>query len=195
LRTPHSEGFDPDRDLIRIGVANQTTMLKTETEEMQRRLGEAVRRRDGGSSENFKLFETICGATQERQDALHEMLKEPMNLLLVVGGYNSSNTSQLVKIGGKHLPSFFIRDADCLHSLEEIAHHDLGRKREVTSYSEALLGEAPVTVGITAGASCPNNLIEQTILKVFLFVAFRRKKSPQPDPCAMMGHLSGWARA
>jgi len=163
----YSEGFDPDRDLIRIGVANQTTMLKSETEEMQRRLGESVRRRDGGSTENFKLFETICGATQERQDALHELLKEPMNLLLVVGGYNSSNTSQLVKIGGKQLPSFFIRDADCLQSLEEIVHYDLARKQEVTSYSDALLGEGPVSVGITAGASCPNNLIEQTILKVF----------------------------
>lgn len=163
----HSEGFDPDRDLQRIGVANQTTMLKSETEEMQRRLGASVQRRDHGSTENFRLFETICGATQERQDALFKMLEHPMDLLLVVGGYNSSNTSQLVKIGGKHLPTFFIRDADCLHSLEEIVHYDLGRKHEVTSYSSALLGDGPVTVGITAGASCPNNLIEQTILKIF----------------------------
>lgn len=163
----HSDGFDPDRDLCRIGVANQTTMLKSETEEMQRRLGAAVQRRDHGATENFRLFETICGATQERQDALFEMLNEPMDLLLVVGGYNSSNTSQLVKIGGKHLPTFFIRDADCLRSLEEIVHYDLSRKHEVTSYSTALLGEGPVTVGITAGASCPNNLIEQTILKIF----------------------------
>lgn len=163
----HSEGFDPDRDLKRIGVANQTTMLKSETEEMQRRLGASVQRRDHGSTENFRLFETICGATQERQDALFKMLEHPMDLLLVVGGYNSSNTSQLVKIGGKHLPTFFIRDADCLHSLEEIVHYDLGRKHEVTSYSSALLGDGPATVGITAGASCPNNLIEQTILKIF----------------------------
>jgi len=163
----YSEGFDPDRDLRRIGVANQTTMLKSETEEMQRRLGLAMQRRDAGSTENFKLFETICGATQERQDALHEMLQEPMDLLLVVGGYNSSNTSQLVKIGGKHLPSFFIRDAGCLQTLDQIVHYDLSRKQEVTSYSDALLGNGPITVGITAGASCPNNLIEQTILKVF----------------------------
>jgi 4-hydroxy-3-methylbut-2-enyl diphosphate reductase len=163
----YSDGFDPDRDLQRIGVANQTTMLKSETEEMQRRLGAAVQRRDGGATENFKLFETICGATQERQDALYEMLREPMDLLLVVGGYNSSNTSQLVKIGGKHLPSFFIRDAACLQSLDQIIHYDLASKQEVTSYSSVLLGDGPVTVGITAGASCPNNLIEQTILKIF----------------------------
>lgn len=163
----YSEGFDPDRDLQRIGVANQTTMLKSETEEVQRRLGAAVQRRDHGSTENFRLFETICGATQERQDALFEMLKEPMDMLLVVGGYNSSNTSQLVKIGGKHLPSFFIRDASCLRTLQEILHFDLRERKEVTSYSATLLGNGPVTVGITAGASCPNNLIEQTILKVF----------------------------
>lgn len=162
-----SEGFDPDRDLWKVGVANQTTMLKSETEEMQSRLRQAVLTRDGGREENFQIFETICGATQERQDALHEMLREEMDLLLVVGGYNSSNTSQLVKIGGGHLPTFFIRSAECLRSLREIAHFDLAQKTEVTSYSEVLLGERPVTVGITAGASCPNNLIEETILKVF----------------------------
>jgi 4-hydroxy-3-methylbut-2-enyl diphosphate reductase len=163
----YSPGFDPDRDLRRIGVANQTTMLKTETEEMQRRLGEAVKRRDQGSTENFRLFETICGATQERQDALHDLLRHPMDVLLVVGGYNSSNTSQLVKIGGQRLPTFFIRDAECLHALDAITHYDLKRREEVTSYSQALLEDGDVTVGITAGASCPNNLIEQTILKIF----------------------------
>ena len=162
-----SQGFDPDRDLRRVGVANQTTMLKSETEEMQRRVRNAILERDQGNGENFRIFETICGATQERQDALHEMLAEKMDLLLVVGGYNSSNTSQLVKIGGQHLPTFFIRSAECLRSLREIAHFDLSRKSEVTSYSEVLLGEGPVTVGVTAGASCPNNLIEETIRKVF----------------------------
>lgn len=162
-----SEGFDPDRDLRKVGVANQTTMLKSETEEMQRRVRNAILTRDQGREENFQIFETICGATQERQDALHDLLREKMDLLLVVGGYNSSNTSQLVKIGGKHLPTFFIRSAECLRSLQEIAHFDLGKKGEVTSYSDALLGEGPATIGITAGASCPNNLIEETILKVF----------------------------
>jgi len=162
-----SEGFDPDRDLQKVGVANQTTMLKSETEEMQRRLRNAIMKRDDGAEDNFQIFETICGATQERQDALHELLREEMDLLLVVGGYNSSNTSQLVKIGGVHLPTFFIRSAACLRSLSEIAHFDLEQKNEVASYSDVLLGTEPVTIGITAGASCPNNLIEETILKVF----------------------------
>ncbi len=164
----HSDGFDPDLHLRQIGVANQTTMLKSETEEMQRRLRQAVCDRDEGETANFQNFDTICGATQERQDALHDMLTHPMDMLLVVGGYNSSNTSQLVKIGGEHVPSFFIRTSDCLRSLSEILHFDLERKEELTSYTDVLKSdERPVTIGITAGASCPNNLIEQTILKVF----------------------------
>ena len=90
-----------------------------------------------------------------------------MDMLLVVGGYNSSNTSQLVKIGGEHVPSFFIRNSDCLKSLSEIVHFDLASKSETESYSDVLLSDGEVTVGVTAGASCPNNLIEETILKVF----------------------------
>jgi len=165
-----SEGFDPDKHLKSIGVANQTTMLKSETEEMQRRLQKAIEDRDGVSSEeesNFRVFDTICGATQERQDALFDMLKHPMDILLVVGGYNSSNTSHLVEIGEQHMPSFFIRDASCLESLEQILHYDLHTKTERTTYSEKLLSDQDVVVGITAGASCPNNLIEATILRVF----------------------------
>ncbi len=164
----YSEGFDPDVHLQRIGVANQTTMLKGETEEIQRRLQEAVRDRDGErAGETFAVFDTICGATQERQDALFEMLKAPMDLMLVVGGYNSSNTTHLVEIAEKELPTFFIRNAGCLRDLEEIIHFDLHEKSERTGYTDKLAGPEPVTVGITAGASCPNNLIEETILRVF----------------------------
>jgi 4-hydroxy-3-methylbut-2-en-1-yl diphosphate reductase len=162
-----SPGFDPDIHLRRIGVANQTTMLKGETEEIQRRLQQAVRDRDGGDADGFAVFDTICGATQERQDALFEMLKSPMDLMLVVGGYNSSNTTHLVEIAEQQLPAFFIRDAGCLHSLEQIVHFDLHQKAERESYTARLAGDGPVTVGITAGASCPNNLIEETILRVF----------------------------
>ncbi len=164
----YSEGFDPDLHLRQVGVANQTTMLKSETEEMQRRLATAIKDRDNGSDENFEVFETICGATQERQDALYDMLERPLDMLLVVGGYNSSNTSQLVKIGAREgVPTFFIRNAECLKSLADIVHFDLDQKREVEGYSEVLLGDGPVCIGVTAGASCPSNLIEDTILKVF----------------------------
>lgn len=166
FRGAMSEGFDPDQHLRRVGVANQTTMLKSETEEIQRRVREALRRRDG-HEENFSVFDTICGATQERQDALFEMLKESLDLLVVVGGYNSSNTTHLVEIGEKQLPTFFIRSAACLKSLGEIVHYDIHRKEEVAAYSTVLASEGPLVVGITAGASCPNNLIEDTILKLF----------------------------
>ena len=167
FRGSYSEGFNPDRDLMKIGVANQTTMLKSETQEIQNRLSKAVADRDG-TAENFSVFDTICGATQERQDALFEMLKTKMDLLLVVGGYNSSNTAHLVEIGEKELPTFFIRDASQIKSLEEIVHYDLHNEKETTSnYADVFAGKDRITVGLTAGASCPNNLIEATVRKVF----------------------------
>lgn len=163
----HSPGFDPDLHLSKLGVANQTTMLKNETEEIQRRLRAALVGRDG-DDRNFAMFDTICGATQERQDALFDLLAQPPDILLVVGGYNSSNTAHLVEIGEGRTATFFIRDASRLRSLEEIAHFDLHRGEEVVSgYSRLLLENGEVRVGVTAGASCPNNLIEETILRVF----------------------------
>jgi 4-hydroxy-3-methylbut-2-enyl diphosphate reductase len=162
-----SPGFDPDLHLAQVGVANQTTMLKSETEEMGRRIRDAVVKRDGDDG-NYRVFDTICGATQERQDALFEMLTAPMDVLLVVGGYNSSNTTHLVEIGQEELPTFFIQDADCLASLETIAHYDLEAKSEITSdYPSKILADEPVVIGVTAGASCPSNLIEATILRAF----------------------------
>jgi 4-hydroxy-3-methylbut-2-enyl diphosphate reductase len=164
----YSEGFDPDIHLQRVGVANQTTMLRGETEEVQKRIMEAVRRRDGAESGagNFRFFDTICGATQERQDALREMLGQPMDLLLVVGGYNSSNTSHLAEMGGERLPTYFIRNASRIESGDRITCYDLEHKAEVTR-SPWLPTGRHVTIGITAGASCPNNLIEETILRLF----------------------------
>jgi 4-hydroxy-3-methylbut-2-enyl diphosphate reductase len=114
------------------------------------------------------MFDTICGATQERQDALFDMLRKPMDVLFVVGGYNSSNTTHLVEIGEQSLPTFFIRNSECLRSIDQIIHYDLHEKEEITSqYPQFLAADQPVVVGITAGASCPNNLIEDTIVKVF----------------------------
>lgn len=163
----YREGFDPDVHLRKIGVANQTTMLKGETLEIQNRLAAAIQIRDG-SAGNFSVFDTICGATQERHDTLFEMLKTKMDMLLVVGGYNSSNTAHLVEIGEKELPTFFIRDAAQIRSLEEIVHYDLHHNEErTTDYADVFSGKEHVIIGLTAGASCPNNLIEATIRKVF----------------------------
>jgi hypothetical protein len=101
------------------------------------------------------------------EGALPALTERPLDLLLVVGGYNSSNTTHLVEIGEKELPTFFIRSAACLISVGEILHYDIHRKEEIGGYSSVLAGGGDVLVGITAGASCPNNLIEDTILKIF----------------------------
>jgi 4-hydroxy-3-methylbut-2-enyl diphosphate reductase len=167
FRGAYSDGFDPDLHLQRVGVANQTTMMRGETEEVQRRIEAAIRDRDGAlrARESFRFFDTICGATQERQDALRDMLAEPLQLLLVIGGYNSSNTSHLAEMGEAKLPTYFIRNASRLESRERIVHFDLHQRREIVT--DNWLPARPLTIGVTAGASCPNNLIEDAILRLF----------------------------
>jgi 4-hydroxy-3-methylbut-2-en-1-yl diphosphate reductase len=172
----YSEDFDPDLNLRRVGVANQTTMLRSETEEIQRRIRSAIAARDGHTN-NFRFFDTICGATQERQDALFRLLDEALDLLVVVGGYNSSNTTHLAEIGERKLPTWFIRNAQCMVSAEEIRHFDIHKKQEVTSLNW-LPREDPLSIGITAGASCPNNLIEEAIKRLLSLRNERPLDSP-----------------
>lgn len=176
FRNAHSPGFDPDLHLRTIGVANQTTMLRGETEEVQRRIRQAILDRDGaeGAAKNFRFFDTICGATQERQDALRELLDVRMNLLLVVGGYNSSNTSHLAEMGEEKLPTYFVRNASRLLSETEILHYNLHEKQEVIA--KDWLPEGPIVVGITAGASCPNNLIEETLVRLYELRGIKREE-------------------
>ena len=176
FRDAYSPGFDPDLHLRTIGVANQTTMLRGETEEVQRRIRQAVVDRDGAeaAATNFRFFDTICGATQERQDALRELLDVKMNLLLVVGGYNSSNTSHLAEMGEEKLPTYFVRNASRLLSTSEILHYDLHAKEEVVARD--WLPDGQLVVGITAGASCPNNLIEETLIRLFELRGIDRDK-------------------
>ncbi len=169
-----SDAFDPDLHLKRVGVANQTTMMRDETEEVQRRILAAIKDRDAGATTNFRFFDTICGATQERQDALNDMLVEKMSLLLVVGGYNSSNTSHLAEMGEAVLPTYFIRNAGKMESGQRIVHFDQHKKEEVVSAD--WLPAAPVVIGVTAGASCPNNLIEETIVRVFDLYGIAREQ-------------------
>lgn len=163
----YSEGFDPDIHLQAIGVANQTTMLRGETEEVQRRLKQAMIQKYGADQieKHFRFFDTICGATQDRQDALEKLLREPMDLLLVIGGYNSSNTSHLAEMGEAKLPTYFIKNAAKMVSDEVIVHYDQHKGKEVETRNWFPTGK--ITVGITAGASCPNNLIEDTIRRLF----------------------------
>src|SRR2546428_5135354 len=163
----HSPGFDPDVHLQTVGVANQTTMLRGETEEVQRRIRQAILDRDGPevAPNNFRFFDTICAATQKRQDSLRELLNVRMNLLLVVGGYNSSNTSHLAEMGEEKLPTYFVLNASRLVSSDEIKHYDLHQKSEVIASN--WLPAGPAVIGINAGASCPNNLIEETLIRLF----------------------------
>src|SRR6266496_3057170 len=162
----YSEGFDPDVHLQAIGVANQTTMLRGETEEVQRRLKAAMAQRYGAEQidKHFRFFDTICGATQDRQDALEKQLREPLDLLLVIGGYNSSNTSHLAEMGEDKLATYFIKNAAKMVSDKVIQHYDQHVLKEVET--RAWLPPGDITVGITAGASCPNNLIEDVIRRL-----------------------------
>jgi 4-hydroxy-3-methylbut-2-enyl diphosphate reductase len=166
----YSPGFDPDLHLVAVGVANQTTMLRGETEEVQRRFQRAMQQKHGAQqvTQHFRFFDTICGATQDRQDALEKMLREPIDLLIVVGGYNSSNTSHLAEMGEKVLPTYFIKNAAMMQSPALIRHWNQHITAEVTT-ADWYRTEGPLTVGITAGASCPNNLIEDTIKRLFDF--------------------------
>ncbi|HWY75104.1 MAG TPA: 4-hydroxy-3-methylbut-2-enyl diphosphate reductase [Verrucomicrobiae bacterium] len=163
----YSEGFDPDVHLQAIGVANQTTMLRGETEDVQRRLKSAMIQKFGADEieKHFRFFDTICGATQDRQDALEKLLREPMDLLVVIGGYNSSNTSHLAEMGEAKLPTYFIKNAAKMVSDKVIVHYEQHQGKEVETQN--WLPTGPITVGITAGASCPNNLIEDTIRRLF----------------------------
>ena len=164
----YSEGFDPDVHLKAIGVANQTTMLRGETEEVQRRIRDAMITKNGEEAidEHFRYFDTICGATQDRQDALRDLLNRPMDLLLVVGGYNSSNTSHLAEMGEDKLPTYFIKDAEEMVSAAKL-NHFLQDKHEMAVAENWLPTEGDLTLGVTAGASCPNNLIEEVILRAY----------------------------
>ena len=160
-----STGFDPETHLSRIGLANQTTMLSTESLEIAEMLGRAMEDRYGAEEDRFRSFDTICSATQDLQDAALELGRQGgMDLLLVVGGYNSSNTSHLVEIGAEFCPSFHIDSATEILSESEIRHQALGD--ETITTSRDWLPDGPITVGITAGASTPNRTVGEVVERV-----------------------------
>jgi len=163
----YSQGFDPDVHLQAVGVANQTTMLRGETEEVQRRFKAAMIKKHGEAAiaNHFRFFDTICGATQDRQDALEKLLREPLDLLIVIGGYNSSNTSHLAEMGEAKLPTYFVKNATKMVSDKLILHYDQHKKHELETADWLPTGR--IVVGVTAGASCPNNLIEDVIQRLF----------------------------
>ena len=168
-----SPGFDPDQHLQRVGCANQTTMLMTESLEIGEMVAQAMRERYGAEAlpQVFRSFDTICSATQERQDAVVALLEEaPLDLMVVIGGYNSSNTCNLAKICSDRCPTFHIAEADCLVSADLIRHRPIGAPSTaaVVEASSAgwLPGSGPVVIGLTAGASTPNNIVGQVVARL-----------------------------
>jgi len=167
--------FEADRDLQRIGLANQTTMLMSESLEIERMLKAAMLDRygDRGLADRFQAFDTICSATQDRQDAVVALLQHrPIDLMIVIGGYNSSNTCNLARICAASRPTFHIADPECLVSPDEIRHRPVGSKAE-TIASGWLPGRGTVTVGLTSGASTPDNLVGAAIAKLEAFCSGR----------------------
>ena len=164
-----SPNFDPARDLKRIGVANQTTMLARESLAIGELIGQSMTRAHGAeyARENFRTFDTICSATQERQDAVVELLRERIDVMVVVGGYNSSNTLSLAALCAESVRTFHVEDADDINPVSGvIRHRPLGSKEEVES-SGWLSAAGPLRVGITAGASTPNNKIGEAVGRIF----------------------------
>jgi 4-hydroxy-3-methylbut-2-enyl diphosphate reductase len=165
-----SPGFDPDQHLSRSGCANQTTMLSSESLAIAERVRTAIVKRWGEAeaAQRFQAFDTICSATQDRQDALTALLDDgPLDLMLVIGGYNSSNTGHLVEMASERVPTFHVQHADCLESAEVLRHQPLGGHLE--TWCRGWLPDGPVTIGITAGASTPNNEIDRVLRRVASF--------------------------
>ena len=164
-----SPNFDPERDLRRIGVANQTTMLARESLAIGELVGRSMARARGDeyAKENFRTFDTICSATQERQDAVVELLREPLDVMVVIGGYNSSNTMSLAALCSETVRTFHVEDADDIDPASgTIRHRPLGAKEETAS-AAWIPSTGPVRIGVTAGASTPNNKIGEAVGRIF----------------------------
>jgi 4-hydroxy-3-methylbut-2-enyl diphosphate reductase len=169
-----SPGFDPDQHLQRIGCANQTTMLMTESLKIGEMFGRAMAERHGEAElpQRFRAFDTICSATQERQDAVVALLDaHALDLVVVIGGYNSSNTCNLARICAARVPTFHIAEPDCLVSGDEIRHRPIGQPSATPVAerpSRAWLPSGPLAIGLTAGASTPNSVVGQVIERLEL---------------------------
>ena len=161
-----SAGFDFDRDLARIGVANQTTMLAKESLAIAERIGQALAARYGEATlaEHFRSFDTICSATQDRQDAVLELIDQDLDVMLVVGGYNSSNTSNLATICAQRVPTYHIADASCINPTTGTIRHkpvDSTQEAETPDWLDGVKN-----IGLTAGASTPNNKVGEAVERV-----------------------------
>jgi 4-hydroxy-3-methylbut-2-enyl diphosphate reductase len=164
-----SPGFDPDVHLDRIGVANQTTMLAKESLAIGEEVGQAMARARGAEARaaNFRTFDTICSATQERQDAVLALLEEPLDAMIVIGGFNSSNTISLAMICAERVPTYHIEDASGIDPAAGTVHFRLPEvKHAEETRANWLPAGVPMRIGVTAGASTPNNKIGETVARI-----------------------------
>ncbi len=168
FRAAASPDFDAVADLVRVGIANQTTMLSSESLAIAAALRSAMATRYGAAAlaDHFRSFDTICSATQDRQDAVLRLLQDSADVVVVIGGYNSSNTNHLAALCAEKLPTYHIQDASCIEPpTGVIRHKPVGASQEVAARD--WLGSGPRTVGVTAGASTPNNKVGETIERIF----------------------------
>ena len=163
-----SPDFDPARDLVRVGIANQTTMLSTESLAIAAELRRAMAARYGqvALAEHFRSFDTICSATQDRQDAVLRLLKDAVDVVVVIGGYNSSNTNHLAALCAEKVTTYHVQDAACIDpEARAIRHKPVGAQEEVLVRDWLPTGRC--VVGVTAGASTPNNKVGEAVQRVF----------------------------
>jgi len=166
-----SDGFDPLRHLSRLGVVNQTTMLASETREIARIIRQALVDRYGADhiQDHFAdTSDTLCYATNENQNATYALIEQTADLALVVGGYNSSNTSHIVELCEAAMPTYFVKNADELISGQDIQHFMLST-RKVTTTSNWLPAKRPLDIALTSGASCPDAVVDDVLLRVLSF--------------------------
>ena len=175
----YSIGFDPDIDLERVGIANQTTMLKTETEAIGKLFERTMMKKYNTAelNDHFQSFNTICDATQERQDAMFKLVEAPLDLMVVIGGYNSSNTTHLQEISIEHqIPSYHIDSDIRILADNQIEHKPLSKELEIT---KNWLPAGKIVVGVTSGASTPDKVVEDAIERIF---ATKRRSSNDSNP-------------
>jgi 4-hydroxy-3-methylbut-2-enyl diphosphate reductase len=173
----YSIGFDPTKDFERIGVVNQTTMLATETQEIADYLKNAVIARAGAGNLSFHFADTrdtLCYATSENQESVYGLLESGGDLAVVVGGYNSSNTSHLVELCEKKLPTYYVKDAEEILSRDRIRHLDLASGKIIeTDGWLPVSSSRPVEILVTAGASCPDAVVDRVIDRMAALAGLR----------------------
>jgi 4-hydroxy-3-methylbut-2-en-1-yl diphosphate reductase len=167
FKNAYSEGFEPTQDLQHVGIANQTTMLKGETEQIGKLFEKTIMRKYGpvAVNDHFMSFNTICDATQERQDAMFQLVEESLDLMVVIGGYNSSNTTHLQEISiERRIPSYHIDSANRIGPGNRVEHKPLNQPLVTTAN---WLPKGAITVGITSGASTPDKVVADVLEKIF----------------------------